>query len=383
MSTYTIASAKLAMKHLPPEIAVLLRGETGIGKSFIVHQVAKEFGMKVVDRRLSQMTEGDLLGLPSINDATTQFNPPDWYHESCHSPVALFMDEMNRATRELQQGAFQLVLDRELNGYKLHKETRVYSAVNVGGKYSVNEMDAALLRRFFVIDLAPDANDWIAYAKEIGINELIIGFIQGTPTMLDPAQKSPPGSVQPTRASWERLDRILGLNKISDDPANPLYFNLAKGMIGAEVASALIQFGKTFQFQVSGEDVWYRFADPKAGIENKMKKLGQEQWLGVIDRAVQYCKRWNVLPNECKPHLKAFFHAMPIELRPETWGKIVMHGSLDCEKKDHTEWAKSIHPSLVYELVTEVFGVPLGKAGINVKPNIPKLLLDRLNKSGS
>lgn len=345
--------------------------------------MAKSLSLDVIDRRLSQMTEGDLLGLPSITEATTSFNPPDWYHGACQRPVALFLDEMNRATRELQQGAFQLVLDRELNGWKLHKETRVYSAVNVGGKYAVNDMDPALLRRFFVIDLAPDANDWLDYAKERKLNDLIIAFIQANPSMLDPAAKHAPGSVQPTRASWERLSNLFSRNKVDQTPGESLYFSLAKGMVGADVASALVQFGKTFKFQVTGEDVWYHYADPKYGISDKMKKLGQEQWLAVIERAVEFCKRWKVLPKECGPNLKKFMDEMPIELRPETWGKLVMAGSVDTDKKDHTEWAKSIHPWIVHELVTGTFGVPVGKAGINVKPNIPKLLQDRMNSKGN
>jgi len=213
------------MTALPPNIAILLRGETGIGKSFIVHQVARDLNLPVVDRRLSQMTEGDLLGLPSISDATTTFNPPDWFHKACREPVVLFLDEMNRATRELQQGAFQLVLDRELNGFKLHPATRVMAAVNVGGKYAVNEMDAALLRRFFVIDLQPDVNDWIEYAKASGVDPMMIAFVQAHPTMLDPAAKAAPGSVQPTRASWERLSEIIKMNGLASKPADPQYFN--------------------------------------------------------------------------------------------------------------------------------------------------------------
>jgi len=383
LSTYTIASALEVMAKLPPNIAVLLRGHTGIGKSFIVHQVAKTLGLDVIDRRLSQMTEGDLLGLPSINDATTTFNPPDWFHSAVDAPKALFLDEMNRATRELQQGAFQLVLDRELNGFKLNEKTRVFSAVNIGGKYSVNEMDAALLRRFFVIDLEPDVDDWLKYARFMKVSDLIISFIVANPKFLDPAEKAAPGSVQPTRASWERLDDILKQNGLADKPSEPLYFSLAKGMVGAEVASALVQFGKTFKFQVTGNDVWYHYADKDSDIPSRMKQLGQEQWLSVIERVAEVCKKWNKMPDKCGPNLKKFFDDMPIELRPEAWGKIVMAGSTETAKKDQAEWAKSIHPFCVHEIVTGVFGVPVGAKGVNVKPNIPKVLQDRLNKSSS
>lgn len=380
MSSFTIGNAKNAMTALPAEIAILLRGETGIGKSFIVHQVAKQLNLPVIDRRLSQMTEGDLLGLPSINDSTTTFNPPDWFHQACQTPCVLFLDEMNRATRELQQGAFQLVLDRELNGFKLHPQTRVMAAVNIGGKYAVNEMDAALLRRFFVIDLQPDVNDWLDYAKISGVDPMMIAFVAAHPAMLDPATKAAAGSVQPTRASWERLSTIIKMNNLATSPNDPQYFNLAKGMLGAEVASPLVQFGKNFKFQVTGEDVWLRYAVAKSGIPEKMQSLGQEQWMTVLDGVAEYCKQWATLPQELGPNLKLFFHHMPIELRCDAWAKIAMAGSLNTAKPDHAEWAKSIHKFIVNEIVTEVFGVPVGKAGIGVKPQIPKVIADKMNK---
>ena len=45
---------------------VLLRGSHGIGKSTVVYQYAAQQSMEVVERRASQMTAGDLVGLPSI-----------------------------------------------------------------------------------------------------------------------------------------------------------------------------------------------------------------------------------------------------------------------------------------------------------------------------
>ena len=39
---------------------ILIRGRHGIGKSEIVYQIAEDMGLPVVERRASQMTEGDL-----------------------------------------------------------------------------------------------------------------------------------------------------------------------------------------------------------------------------------------------------------------------------------------------------------------------------------
>ena len=51
---------------------ILIRGRHGIGKSELVYQKAKELGLPVVERRASQMTEGDLLGLPKVEKGVTK-----------------------------------------------------------------------------------------------------------------------------------------------------------------------------------------------------------------------------------------------------------------------------------------------------------------------
>ena len=87
---------------------ILIRGRHGIGKSTIVYQIAEQRGLPVVERRASQMTEGDLLGLPKVEGGVTQWLAPEWLHTACNEPVVLFLDEVDRATMEVRQGIFEL-----------------------------------------------------------------------------------------------------------------------------------------------------------------------------------------------------------------------------------------------------------------------------------
>ena len=50
---------------LDAKLPVLLRGRHGVGKSEVVYQTAAVRGLPVVERRASQMTEGDLLVCPT------------------------------------------------------------------------------------------------------------------------------------------------------------------------------------------------------------------------------------------------------------------------------------------------------------------------------
>ena len=57
---------------------VLIRGRHGIGKSCVIYQTAKRLGLPVVERRASQMTEGDLLGMPSKDTSLTKSIELPW-----------------------------------------------------------------------------------------------------------------------------------------------------------------------------------------------------------------------------------------------------------------------------------------------------------------
>ena len=113
-------------KALPKDITVMIRGPHGIGKSQCVYQLADHFGLPMMERRLSQMTDGDMIGVLDDDDSyvvggrkATEFRPPRWLLECVEQPHVIFLDEINRATPEVMQAAFQLVLDREIAGVKL------------------------------------------------------------------------------------------------------------------------------------------------------------------------------------------------------------------------------------------------------------------------
>ena len=111
---------------------LMLRGRHGIGKSELVYQIAETLSLPVVERRASQMTEGDLVGLPRTDGDVTSFCPPDWFSTACEEPVVLFLDEVDRATIEVRQGIFELTDSRKLNGHRLHEGTLLFAAINGG-----------------------------------------------------------------------------------------------------------------------------------------------------------------------------------------------------------------------------------------------------------
>lgn len=354
MTTMSIKTFLNVATKLPRD-SVLLRGPHGIGKSQVVRQVAASValleGLKsfpVIDRRLSQMTEGDMVGLPSTDGEVTRFNPPDWYKRACDEPVCLFLDELNRGTNEVQQAAFQIVLDRELNGWKLHPQTRVYAAVNTGAAYTVNDMDPALLDRFWAIDLTPTVEDWTLWARADGtVHDTVVDFIASNEKWLDAPKDAEPGKVTPSRRSWERLSRALVTAGVADAPNDALFYPMCLGYVGTEATIAFHSFAKTIENQVTGEEVLRDYEK----VKKKVAKLGQEKQNILIEKVADYVtKSLKTIDDKQGENLGKFMKDLPGELRVAAWSKLTANGS------ENLALSKAVHKHCV-ESILEVFGV--------------------------
>ena len=261
-----IKTFKTIVPKLPSHIAVLVTGATGVGKSDIFHQIADTLGMEIIDRRLSQMTEGDIIGLPSLEGGVTQFIPVEWIKTASERPVCLFLDEINRATVEVQQCAFQLVLDRELNGVKLHPQTRVFAAINEGGNYQVNDMGPALIRRFWKVDLSPTVEDWLTWAKgKEEVEDIVIDFIDNNHQHLNHTDEFESGKVYPNPASWYRFCQSLNnipewrISQYASGKVPDAIYSLATGFVGIEAAISLNKFVENYEREISAEDLLDRY----------------------------------------------------------------------------------------------------------------------------
>ena len=233
---------------------LMLRGRHGIGKSELVYQIGQDMGLSVVERRASQMTEGDLVGLPKTDGDVTSFCAPDWLADACSRPVLLFLDEVDRAIPEVRQGIFELTDSRKIFGNYLHEDTVVVAAVNGGehgSQYQVGEMDPAELDRWTVFDVEPSVEDWLAWAKTNTV-DIVWDFINQNRSHLEHSDDFEPNKVYPSRRSWKRLNDCL----VSADMVQahkPAMFHLACGFVGFEAGVAFNDFVKNYERQVTPE----------------------------------------------------------------------------------------------------------------------------------
>ena len=341
----TIQTFNRVAPHLPANIAVLMRGPTGVGKSHLAKQVADAHDLPFIDVRGSTMSEGDVGGYPDIEGmketGVMTFCMPSWFVRACNEPVVLMLDELNRSLPGVQQSFFQLVLDRELgndkNGqpYKLHPGTRVLAAINFGSEYDVNEMDPALLRRFWVCDIEPSVEDWTTWARDNDIDSLLIDFITNNPTHLrvDPSTVEP-GTVCPNPASWHRLnDCLVAMGMAPSDIAgkeNPDgMYALSLGMVGLEAAIAFTKFVKEADRMLTVDDV----------IKGKVKKgdissLANSTVQALIENIGFHCKdnNWTLKQSE---KIAAFAKMLPGEQMVAVWNGVSRSANIKNIQKMH------------------------------------------------
>ena len=357
-----IKTFKTLAAKLPPEIAVLMRGPTGVGKSQMARALADELSLPFIDVRGSTMDESQVSGIPDFETSKTAgvatFCLPSFYVRACREPVVLMLDELNRSMPQVMQSFFQIVLDRELGNnvdgepLRLHPETRVVAAVNWGNEYDVNDMDPALLRRFWVVDLEPTNSDWIDWASDNNVDPVLVDFIRQNPDHLrvDPSSVEP-GTVIPTPASWDRLNLSLGhMGFAASDicgtrPAG--FYPLCSGFVGTEAAIAFTEFVANYERVISAEDV----LEGKVN-EDRAKECSASEALSVVEKLVTSCHeaKWTKTQAE---NACSFVESLGGEQLVHFWNK--------CSKGNQVmENVKTIHKLIgmkVTQIVREAKGL--------------------------
>lgn len=216
---------------------LMVHGLHGIGKSQSIKQYAEENGLEFIDRRLSQIESGDLLGLPDVSGEVTQYKLPNWLPRDPKSKGILFLDEINRARRDVLQGVFQLVLDRQLGDYTLPAGWQVISAVNPNtDDFDVTDVfDKALTDRFLHIKLTPTTEEFLMYAKtKTNVSQSYINFLQLNEDKIENTKLASFSlEREPSRRSSLKAAELIDLDLPSD-----LFVEGVGGLVGMTTAVA-------------------------------------------------------------------------------------------------------------------------------------------------
>jgi len=207
---------------LQTDTPVFIHGSPGIGKSYIVNDIAKKNDLEIIDVRLSQLDAVDLRGIPTITNNQTVWMPPVFLPTDENSKGILFLDELNSAPLSVQAAIYQLVLDRKIGEYTMPKNWAIVCAGNkIDDKGIVFKLPSPLINRMVHIVLEAAFDDFKAWAIKNEIHPFIIGFLGFRPDLLssEVPSSSETNPAFCTPRAWAMLSNILknsnDINKIS------------------------------------------------------------------------------------------------------------------------------------------------------------------------
>lgn len=191
--------------------AIEVIGESGIGKTSSIIQIAKERGMDVVKLNMTQIEElGDLIGFPLKEfhicsergdciwvaedllenyiklgytivekaDVRMSYAPPSWLPKS-ENPNGgiLLLDDFNRADQRFIQATMELIDRGEYISWSLPENWTILLSSNPdGGDYNVSSLDNAQKTRYISFELGFDKDTWAEWAEKEKINGVCINF---------------------------------------------------------------------------------------------------------------------------------------------------------------------------------------------------------------
>jgi ABC-type oligopeptide transport system ATPase subunit len=247
----------------------ILIGESGIGKTALIKNMCtqKDYYNIIIDGNM--LKEGEIGGLPTVEDYVTIIDGrqvskkktvyavhtklqeiDEVLKREPNKTILLFIDEINRCEHTVQQELMNIILNREINGYRLSNTVRVVAAMNPSSKYEqystsdyqVVDLDSAQEDRFVWIDMEADVKSWIAWGIEQGqIHEDVLSFISSYPEYLHTPHSNE--MIKATPRSWERVSSAykVYLSKKNDLPAR-IFINVVKGNVGASIAQEFYSF---------------------------------------------------------------------------------------------------------------------------------------------
>ena len=284
----TLISAELVLET--GEVPLII-GESGIGKTALAKKLANKNNFKLVVIDGNLLKEGEIGGLPTIESykyaVHTKLKEID--EEILNgNKVLLFIDEINRCEHTVQQELMNLILNREINGYKLHNNVKILAAMNPSNKYGedfdyqVVDMDAAQENRFVWLNMENDYIDWISWAIEFGIETEVIEFISTFPEYL---QKINEEDVRATPRSYERISKTLKLYKEKKEIIpRAVFLNVIKGNVGRVIAEEFISFIESnHEALISFEKVFCRNYIDEEVIEIIKKETHTRLYLTAIN----------------------------------------------------------------------------------------------------
>ena len=179
-----VSEEEIIKGAIESNISVFLHGKSSEGKSARVKQIDKDCviiylrnaspeslnGKSVYNQKTGEMIDVKPTWLKKLEEKCEK--EPDKYH-------ILFFDEITNALPSIQGIAFNIVLDKEVNGiWKLPENVRIVAAGNeMSESLSANKLAEPLFNRFAHVYIKTTTEKWLKWASENNIHPAIYSYI--------------------------------------------------------------------------------------------------------------------------------------------------------------------------------------------------------------
>lgn len=305
----TVAEAaehlRLSMAAKQHRGAIVLVGESGLGKTQIVKQIARAAGRRVATVNLAQfITMG--AGVPQRTD-TDQFKiaVPDYFPREGEKAV-LFFDEINQGMQHALAMVYNLIEDRRLFNYTLPEDCLVVCAMNPsGGTYAVStvERSPAFRRRVKFMYVISDFKGWYNHASSeqfhadsLGpahgqaCHPAILAYFKAHPKALYDGKARDAGKQFMCPAAVETLSEdaynisAFGKNKtVFGDFAQTRY----AASVGTAMAAQLCAYMKDSASSIGADEVLNKYPTIQSKVQKLVEKGEQEKVSDLAHNVVQ------------------------------------------------------------------------------------------------
>jgi nucleoside-triphosphatase THEP1 len=259
---HIINNNKFLQEQGKSPVSVEVIGESGIGKTSAIIQLAKEQNLSFVKLNLAQIEEiGDLVGFPirqfevEINNEKTwvdehafdeymklgysstglnrmSYCPPEWISGKEEGGI-LLLDDWNRADVRFIQAVMELIDRQQYISWTLPKNWHIILTANPdNGDYLVNSIDNAQKTRFISVNLKFDIDCWGKWAEENDIDGRCINFLLMHPELVTTDVNS--------RSVSMFFNSISSVKSFDD--SLPLIQMIGEGSVGPEFSSLFTMF---------------------------------------------------------------------------------------------------------------------------------------------
>ena len=242
---------------------IFLVGPPGVGKTEIMSQVAEEMDIALVSYSMTHHTRQSAIGLPFIAEhqygdesyRTTEYTMSeiiasvyDKMEETGKREGILFLDEINCVSETLAPAMLQFLQMKIFGRHRLPEGWVVITAGNpLEYNNSAREFDLATLDRLKRIDVKPELEPWLVYARNNAVHASVLNYLTIKKDDFYSVRLTVDGKLFVTARGWVDLSDMIYLYEQNDIEVN------------LEIVSQYIQDERIARDFTSYYDLFYRY----------------------------------------------------------------------------------------------------------------------------